>query len=27
VSCDGMPVAVGRYKSGEVHPSRVFVTA
>lgn len=27
VSCDGVPVAVGRYKSGEVHPSRVFVTA
>ncbi|MBM2321592.1 MULTISPECIES: tRNA pseudouridine(55) synthase TruB [Marivita] len=27
VSCDGAPVAVGRYKSGEVHPSRVFVTA
>ncbi len=27
VSCDGTPIAVGRYKSGEVHPSRVFVTA
>lgn len=27
VSCDGVPVAVGRYKSGEVHPSRVFVLA
>jgi tRNA pseudouridine55 synthase len=27
VSCDGVPVVVGRYKSGEVHPSRVFVTA
>lgn len=27
VSFDGEPVAVGRYKSGEVHPSRVFVTA
>ncbi|HKK97000.1 MAG TPA: tRNA pseudouridine(55) synthase TruB [Marivita sp.] len=26
VSCDGDPIAVGRYKSGEVHPSRVFVT-
>ena len=26
VSHDGQPVAVGRYKSGEVHPSRVFVT-
>lgn len=26
-SCDGVPVAVGRYKSGELHPSRVFVTA
>ena len=26
VSCDGLPVAVGRYKSGEVHPSRVFVS-
>ncbi len=25
VSCDGVPVAVGQYKSGEVHPSRVFV--
>jgi len=27
VSHDGEPVAVGRYKSGEVHPTRVFVTA
>ncbi|MCK0150257.1 tRNA pseudouridine(55) synthase TruB [Marivita sp. S6314] len=27
VSLDGEPIAVGRYKSGEVHPSRVFVTA
>lgn len=27
VSFDGEPVAVGRYKSGEVHPSRVFVTS
>ena len=27
VSCEGVPVAVGRYKSGEVHPSRVFVIA
>ncbi|MCR9158927.1 MAG: tRNA pseudouridine(55) synthase TruB [Rhodobacteraceae bacterium] len=27
VSCDGEPIAVGRYKSGEVHPSRVFVAA
>jgi len=26
VSHDGVPIAVGRYKSGEVHPSRVFVT-
>jgi tRNA pseudouridine55 synthase len=26
VSCNGEAVAVGRYKSGEVHPSRVFVT-
>jgi tRNA pseudouridine55 synthase len=26
VSCDGNPIAVGLYKSGEVHPSRVFVT-
>ncbi|WP_439124549.1 tRNA pseudouridine(55) synthase TruB [Marivita sp.] len=26
VSCDGAPIAVGRYKSGEVHPTRVFVT-
>lgn len=25
VSCEGTPIAVGRYKSGEVHPSRVFV--
>ncbi|MFA8384983.1 MAG: tRNA pseudouridine(55) synthase TruB [Pelagibaca sp.] len=25
VSCGSVPVAVGRYKSGEVHPSRVFV--
>ena len=25
VSLDGEPVAVGRYKAGEVHPSRVFV--
>ncbi|GGB89719.1 tRNA pseudouridine synthase B [Marivita lacus] len=25
VSCGGVPVAVGQYKSGEVHPSRVFV--
>ncbi|WP_439521528.1 tRNA pseudouridine(55) synthase TruB [Marivita sp.] len=25
VSCDGEPIAVGRYKSGDVHPSRVFV--
>ena len=25
VSHDGQPVAVGRYKLGEVHPSRVFV--
>jgi tRNA pseudouridine55 synthase len=25
VSCDGAPVAVGRYKSGDLHPSRVFV--
>ncbi|WP_292287424.1 tRNA pseudouridine(55) synthase TruB [Marivita sp.] len=25
VSCDGTPVAVGRYKSGDMHPSRVFV--
>ena len=25
VSLDGHPVAVGRYKSGEVHPTRVFV--
>ncbi len=25
VSLDGTPVAVGRYKAGEVHPSRVFV--
>lgn len=27
VSLDGEPVAVGRYKAGEVHPSRVFVTS
>ncbi|MGJ8603234.1 MAG: tRNA pseudouridine(55) synthase TruB [Marivita sp.] len=27
VSCDGEPIAVGRYKAGEVHPSRVFVGA
>ncbi len=27
VSSDGNPIAVGLYKSGEVHPSRVFVTA
>jgi tRNA pseudouridine55 synthase len=27
VSCNGEPIAVGVYKSGEVHPSRVFVTA
>lgn len=26
VSLDGVPVAVGRYKAGEVHPTRVFVT-
>lgn len=26
VSCNGEPIAVGVYKSGEVHPSRVFVT-
>jgi tRNA pseudouridine55 synthase len=26
VSHNGHPIAVGRYKSGEVHPSRVFVT-
>ena len=23
-SLDGQPVAVGRYKAGELHPSRVF---
>ena len=27
VSLDGEPVAVGRYKSGEIHPTRVFVLA
>ncbi|WP_299787678.1 tRNA pseudouridine(55) synthase TruB [uncultured Marivita sp.] len=27
VSSNGEPIAVGVYKSGEVHPSRVFVTA
>lgn len=25
VSHEGKPLAVGRFKSGEVHPSRVFV--
>lgn len=25
VSCDGEPVAIGVYKAGELHPSRVFV--
>jgi tRNA pseudouridine55 synthase len=25
VSCDGEPIAIGIYKSGELHPSRVFV--
>lgn len=25
VSCDGEPIAIGTYKSGELHPSRVFV--
>jgi len=25
-ACEGKAVAVGRYKSGELHPSRVFVT-
>jgi tRNA pseudouridine55 synthase len=23
-SLDGAPIAVGRYKSGELHPARVF---
>lgn len=27
VSLDGDPIAVGRYKAGEVHPSRVFVAS
>ncbi|SIS56537.1 tRNA pseudouridine synthase B [Roseivivax lentus] len=26
-SCDGEPVAVGRYRAGEFHPDRVFVAA
>ena len=25
VSCDGEPIAIGVYKAGELHPSRVFV--
>jgi tRNA pseudouridine55 synthase len=25
VSCDGEPIAIGIYKSGELHPTRVFV--
>ena len=25
VSCDGEPIAIGIYRAGELHPSRVFV--
>ena len=25
VSCDGEPIAIGHYKAGELHPTRVFV--
>lgn len=26
VSCNGVPLAIGIYKAGEIHPNRVFVT-